>query len=156
MGKTALIVRYIDNKFNADYKATLGFEISVKAVANKESNYTLAIWDIAGQDQLAELRRSYIEGAQGAILVYDVTNRESFQDINFWIDQLYKYAGVVPFILVGNKIDLADEIDVTTEEGKKFANLKRVNKFHETSAKTGESVNEIFKEISDIVHKHLS
>ncbi len=152
VGKTSLLVRYIDDKFQDNYKATLGFDISIMNITDEETEFSLAIWDIAGQDTMSELRKSYIEGAQGTIVIYDATNRKSFENLSYWLDQMYKFAGHIPFILVGNKIDLKNDIKISTEEGQKLAELKKYNDFFETSAKTGDNVGYIFKKISKLVH----
>lgn len=156
MGKTALLIRYNDNRFQTDYKATLGFDIFIKKFSKKGTKYSLAIWDIAGQEKLESLRTSYLEGAHAAILIFDVTNRDSFKNINNWLNDLIKVAGKIPFILVGNKIDLVEEIKVTSDEGEKLATQIKAINFYETSAKTGQNVNEIFEEISNAVHNKFS
>ena len=156
VGKTSCLVRYVDDKFNDNYKATLGFDISIKSIRTKEVDYSLAIWDIAGQDAMAELRKSYMEGSQGAILIYDVTNEETFNSINYWLNQLYQFVGHIPIILVGNKIDLTDKIKISTEKGQNMAKLKKLDGYYETSAKTGQKVNEIFRKISELVYNYYS
>ena len=148
VGKTALLVRYVDDRFITDYRATLGFDISMKKLFHSGTEFSIAIWDIAGQEKLEKLLGSYLEGSQGAILIYDVTNSESFKNINIWLNNLRKFGGEVPFILVGNKIDLIDEIQIRGEEGGELMKKIKASTFYETSAKTGEKVNKIFQDIA--------
>ncbi|MHA1300330.1 MAG: Rab family GTPase [Candidatus Helarchaeota archaeon] len=156
VGKTSLIFRYVDDKFDKDYKATLGFDISIKKITEASSEYSLAIWDIAGQEQFTKLRNTYLEGAQGALLVYDITEPKTFENIKNWVNMLHEIAGEVPIILVGNKIDLINEKKITTEQGEKLAQDLNAYKFFETSAKTGDRVQEIFKGISKGIKQSLS
>lgn len=153
VGKTSLIIRYVDDKFEVNYKATLGFDISIKKVTNTTGEYSLAIWDIAGQEQFTSLRTTYLDGAQGAILVYDVTDPNTFKNLNMWYEALFEITGGVPFILVGNKIDLTEERKITIDKGQEIAKKLGAYKFYETSAKTGNLVQEVFINISHGVHK---
>ena len=153
VGKTALITRYIDNRFITDYKATLGFDIFIKKISNDKTEYSLAIWDLAGQEKYTSLKQSYYEGAQGIIMVYDVTNEESYRNVIQWLTDLHKIVKLVPIILVGNKIDLSDEIKIATEDGKRMEARIKAIKFYETSAKTGENVSIIFEDLAEKIHK---
>ncbi|MFX1451079.1 MAG: Rab family GTPase [Promethearchaeota archaeon] len=153
VGKTALITRYIDNRFITDYKATLGFDIFIKKISNGKTEYSLAIWDLAGQEKYTSLKQSYYEGAQGIIMVYDITNEESYRNVIQWLTELHKIVKIVPIILVGNKIDLSDEIKIATEDGKRMEARIKAIKFYETSAKTGENVNIIFEDLAENIHK---
>ncbi|MFX0140538.1 MAG: Rab family GTPase, partial [Candidatus Hodarchaeota archaeon] len=155
-GKTALITRYLDNKFITDYKATLGFDIFIKKITNAKAEYSLAIWDLAGQEKYTTLKQSYYEGAQGVIMVYDVTNPESYKNIIQWLTELQKVVKTIPIILVGNKIDLVDEIKIASEDGKRLEiRIKAIN-FYETSAKTGHNVDIIFEEIAETINAQKS
>ena len=112
----------------------------------KHLEIKLLIWDIGGQSKWRDIRSTYLMGSDGAIIVFDVTRRNTFEDLNTWINDLQRYIGAkVPFVLVGNKIDLdAFEMrDVTTEEIKEYAKKQNVH-FFETSAKTGEVVETMF------------
>ncbi|NVM02079.1 MAG: GTP-binding protein [Candidatus Helarchaeota archaeon] len=152
VGKTALITRYVDNRFITDYKATLGFDIFIQKIKSSKVEFSLAIWDLAGQEQYTSLKQSYYEGAQGVILVYDVTNLESYKNIIQWLTDLGKVVKAVPITLVGNKIDLTDEIKITTEDGKRLEARIKAMKFYETSAKTGQNVNIIFEELAETIN----
>ncbi len=156
VGKTALITQYIDNRFITDYKATLGFDIFIKKIIGSKAEFSLAIWDLAGQEKYTSLKQSYYEGAQGIIMVYDVTDRESYKNIIQWLTELQKVVKTIPIMLVGNKIDLTDEIKINTEDGQRLKTRIKAINFYETSAKTGHNVNTIFEELADIINKHSS
>ena len=148
VGKTSLIHRFIDDKFNADYKVTLEFNFFIKDIITPGTQSSLQIWDIAGREQFSRLTETYLDGARGAVLVYDVTQPKTFQSISFWLNQLQKHSRNIPFILVGNKIDLIGVVRVISEEGKNLATKIKAYNFFETSAKSGVKVQEIFEEIS--------
>ena len=153
VGKTSLILRYVDNKFDESYKMTLGFDISIKKVKRADTEYSLSLWDIAGQEQFDKLKDTYLAGAQGALLIYDVTKPKTFQSIKNWRTSLHKKEKDTPFILVGNKNDLIDDKKVSTDEGKKLAKEIGAYKFYEASAKSGELVEEIFKDVFEFLQK---
>ncbi|MHC1592100.1 MAG: Rab family GTPase [Candidatus Helarchaeales archaeon] len=144
VGKTSLLIRHVDKTFSTDYKPTLGFDISLKTITVEENQVELLIWDVAGQSIFKEIRQSYLEGSHCALLVYDITNHETFENIELWLKELKKYAGDVPFILVGNKIDLQDNRLISEESGRSKAEELGAVGFFETSAKTGDRVDEAF------------
>lgn len=107
----------------------------------------LEIWDTAGQERFKAITRSYLRGAQGIILVYDVTEKNTFDHISTWMDQIQQYADItVGKIIVGNKCDLTDKRVITSENGKELADKYQIPHF-ECSAKSGENVNELFYKI---------
>lgn len=155
VGKTSLIVRYTEKRFSEDYKPTIGIDFAGKFVPFGKLNLNLIIWDIGGQEKYKILRRHYLEGARGAILVYDITNKKSFDDVGKWLSDLDKYCGKVPIILVGNKSDLNDERKVSSNQGSIFAENAKLE-FLETSAKSGSGVRNLFNVIAeDIVEKYV-
>ncbi|MHA1721705.1 MAG: GTP-binding protein [Candidatus Baldrarchaeia archaeon] len=147
VGKTSLVVRYAENKFPTSYKPTIGADIMVKMVDLKGKKVRLAIWDIAGHETFQKIRRYYYQGAAGALILYDVTNPESFEHVKDWYDDVVSHCGKIPVVLIGNKIDLKDQRKVTTEQGVKKAEEMRLSKFLETSAKTGANVHSAFVSI---------
>ncbi|MFX1298918.1 MAG: Rab family GTPase [Promethearchaeota archaeon] len=155
VGKTSLILQHTEHIFNQNYKMTIGTDISAKLVEiekeGTKTNVYLIIWDIGGQDKYRILRESYLRGAAGALLVFDITNKITYSHIYNWFDESKKYIGKeVPIILLGNKEDLFDKRVVTTEEGEKLA--KKLNiEFLETSAKTGKNVEVAFNKIVDAI-----
>jgi len=157
VGKTSLLTRYIEKKYEEDYKPTLGASIVAKDVliSKNEIEYDLRliIWDLAGQDKYETVRPLYFQGCIGAILVYDITRFHTFQEIKEkWLRDFQTYAKKKSaFILIGNKRDLDDIRNVESSEGKKLADEIQAVSFVETSAKTGINVNESFLSIA----KHI-
>ncbi len=147
VGKTSIIVQHVEKRFEESYKMTIGTDISAKLMEIGGQNIYLLIWDIGGQKKYKILRDSYLRGAFGAIIVYDVTNKNTYNHIIDWYDEAIQYCGKIPTILVGNKIDLTNKV-ISKEDGIKMA--KEINaEFYETSAKTGESVNNVFATLVD-------
>jgi small GTP-binding protein len=146
VGKTSLIVRFVQNLFKETYHSTVGVEISKKTVDLAENTkINFAIWDIGGQiTQMTPFRKRFYGGANAAFIVIDRTRPESLKSIQKWHNELSKYTGMkMKIIVVANKSDLEDKIIVSEEEIKRIANQLD---FHYilTSAKTGENVNELF------------
>ncbi|GAB4322303.1 MAG: Rab family GTPase [Promethearchaeota archaeon] len=161
-GKTSLINRYVDQTFKEDYKPTLGASIIAKEVQlaspDGEVEYLirLVLWDIAGQEKYESVRSMYFQGCQGAILVYDITRVPTFREIESkWLDDFRTHASPnANFILIGNKTDLENLRNVSTEEGRALAEKIKASAFVETSAKTGENVSFVFERIvRDILRK---
>ena len=158
VGKTSMVHRYVEDEFAADYKSTIGTSIMKKECTFKEleSVVRFVIWDLAGQAQFKRVRQSYLSNAEAAILVYDVTNRSSFENIDKnWYVEVKKASPNIALILVGNKIDLESEREVTHEEGEELAQ-KLALTYIETSAKTGENINDAFKMLAlQIIRKFI-
>jgi len=109
-----------------------------------KKTFKLQIWDTAGQERFRTIAAAYYRGAQGIIIVYDVTNKQSFENVEMWLSEVNKYgSGDVNKLLVGNKSDLTSKREVETEKGKELAESNGM-KFLETSAKTAENVEEAF------------
>lgn len=162
VGKTAITVRYCEDRFQKEYKMTIGVNFGVKKLQYKNLNYNLQIWDIAGQERFQFLRAQYYMGAVGVILVYDVTNKLTFQNLANWASEFQEQIGNKPIVLVGNKIDLPTtgyidprskkqyEKEVSYEEGKEFAKSLNAH-FFETSAKQNYSIDNMFMNIIDLI-----
>ena len=148
VGKSCLIARYINNQFNSTYLSTFGVNFFSKSIqVSPSQKITVKIWDTAGQERFKSIAESYYKKAQGVLLVYDVTKKETFEKISEWIGNLQKHSKKSPVCsIIGNKIDLTDEIEVSTEEGKQLAE-KYGCFFHETSAQSGVGVNQAFEEL---------
>ena len=146
VGKTCLLMRYMDNTFTEMHLSTIGIDSKVKIVNLKEGlDAKIQIWDTAGQERYKTISKSYIKGANGILLVYDVTQRASFEGIKNWIKQIKdQVSSRVSVVLIGNKIDLVDKREVKTEEGEELG--KEYNyQFFETTAKDGININEAFE-----------
>jgi len=144
VGKTSLLIRYIDNKFDEESLATLGVDVRYKFVTLENKKIRVDIWDTAGQERFKNITKNYFRGAHGIILVYDITKKATFDVLKTWL--IAAQNSVPPeteMIVVGNKIDLKDKREVDFKFLKEFG-LKHKIDFFETSAKTGEGVEEIF------------
>lgn len=147
VGKTSLAHRFIENSFQNSYKATLGVNLMKKDIKIDENEVSVQIWDLGGQQSFKSLRRLYLEGANGALLVYDVTKAESFEKLGDWIRDFREIQGEKwPLVLIGNKADLTDKIKVSEDEAKKYATENNISLII-TSAKSGENVEEGFKNL---------
>jgi small GTP-binding protein len=157
VGKTSLVKTFATGKFDKNYIPTLGVNILTKDVSFKNIKVTLVIWDLAGQGFMDNVRAQYYTGAQAAIMVYDVTKEKTFTGITKWSDECKKLApNILLKTVVGNKIDLASERKVTTDEGSEFA--KKINaQFFETSALSGKNVEPMFNSCGwDMLKNHLA
>ena len=148
VGKTSLIVRHVDNRFEEEYKPTLGFDISLKTVSIEEASAELLVWDIGGQAIFKDIRESYLEGSHCCFLVFDLTNKESFDNIENWLKELQTFAGDIPYMLVGNKNDLKAKRIVKKDDAEALAKKIGASGYFETSAKTGEGVDKAFEELT--------
>merc|ERR1719342_1524940 len=148
VGKSSFVLRFTDDAFDPEEAATIGVDFKVKVINIHSTKVKLAIWDTAGQERFRTLTPSYYRGGQGAILVYDVTSRESFQKIEDWLTELETYSTNhdIKKILVGNKCDKEGERMVSREEGQKCARKYQMM-FIEASAKTKEGVHVAFEEL---------
>jgi small GTP-binding protein len=156
VGKTSLIYRFIENKFREDYKSTLGVNLLTHNIDLEEHGVIgLQMWDLGGQDSFKKLRKTYIEGARGALVVFDVTRRESFEKLDGWIQVFKELRGGEPVFLVGNKVDLKDEIVVPEKEMIELAKENGME-WITTSAKTGENVVKVFKDLAEKILKKSS
>ncbi|XP_040567510.1 ras-related protein Rab-18-B [Lepeophtheirus salmonis] len=148
VGKSSLLLRFTEDAFDPDHSATIGVDFKVKTLTVQGNRVKLAIWDTAGQERFRTLTPSYYRGGQGAILVYDVTNRDSFSNVENWLNELDTYATNHDIVkmLVGNKCDLEEKRAISKEEGQKCARKHRMM-FIESSAKTREGVQLAFEEL---------
>ncbi|XP_071399036.1 ras-related protein Rab-18-like isoform X1 [Centroberyx affinis] len=147
VGKSSLLLRFTEDTFDPEQTATIGVDFKVKTVAIDGNSAKLAIWDTAGQERFRTLTPSYYRGAQGVILVYDVTKRDTFTRLENWLNELETYTtrNDIVKMLVGNKIDM-DNREVDRNEGLKFAR-KHSMLFIEASAKTKDGVQCAFEEL---------
>ncbi|GAA6235955.1 ras-related protein Rab-6A isoform X1 [Lates japonicus] len=146
VGKTSLITRFMYDSFDNTYQATIGIDFLSKTMYLEDRTIRLQLWDTAGQERFRSLIPSYIRDSAAAVVVYDITNVNSFQQTTKWIDDVRTERGSdVIIMLVGNKTDLADKRQVSIEEGERKAKELNVM-FIETSAKAGYNVKQITTE----------
>ncbi|XP_006000834.1 ras-related protein Rab-18-like [Latimeria chalumnae] len=147
VGKSSLLLRFTDDKFDSQLGATIGVDFKVKSMTVEGNNVKLAIWDTAGQERFRTLTPSYYRGAQGVILAYDVTRKDTFRQLGNWLNELETYCTKTNIVkmLVGNKIDKQDR-EVDRNEGLQFAR-KHAMLFIEASAKTCDGVQCAFEEL---------
>ena len=158
VGKTCFLLRYCDKTFQEAHLSTIGLDYRLKSMTLQSGkNIKLQIWDTAGQDRFRAITKNYYKGANGIILIYDVTNRQSYENVKNWITQIREEANPnVVIYLAGNKIDVSEEEKVVkTEEGKKIAEEFNLP-LYETSAKNGVNINRIFEELVEKVDEIYS
>jgi small GTP-binding protein len=141
VGKTSLVRRYCEGRFEESRVMTLGVDFQTKVVTVGEKTVKLSIWDVAGQERFATFRDAFYGGAQAAALVYDVTSRQSFLNLPRWHDEIQSVVPHVPMVVIGNKADLTSE--VSEEEVKAWANQFEMPMLL-TSAAKGSNVEEFF------------
>jgi len=148
VGKTSLITRFMYDTFDNTYQATIGIDFLSKTMYLEDRTVRLQLWDTAGQERFRSLIPSYIRDSSVAIVVYDITNRQSYLSTSKWIDDVRSERGNdVIIVLVGNKADLSEKRQVTVEEATQKATQMNIM-FMETSAKAGHNVKSLFKKIA--------
>ena len=154
VGKSSIIVKYIDNKFSLNYMSTLGIDFKQKNIKLKNGKeISLRIFDTAGQERYKSVSFSFIKKADGIILMYDITNKSTFEAINDWIKNISEFGKEnLSIVLVGNKCDKSEERAVSIEEGKEKSNEYKIP-FFETSCKDGINVQETFDKIIEEILK---
>jgi len=151
VGKTSLVYRFIENKFRENYKATLGVNLLKKELdIGGYGGVSAQIWDLGGQESFRSLRSLYLEGANGALVIFDMTDKNSFEKIDEWIQDFRNARGDTPIILIGNKSDLKNQIKITEKEALEFAK-KNIMELIITSAKTGENVEHAFIQLTKTI-----
>ena len=148
VGKSSIVLRFSDNKFDENQFATIGIDFKTKYIKIGDSSVKVLIWDTAGQEKFRNIAKQYYKGANGVLLIYDVTNKKSFERIGYWLNELKENNQIneIYSCLVGNKIDLEGRV-ISKEEGQKFA-LDNDIKYFEVSAKTGDGIIELFNDIT--------
>lgn len=156
VGKTSFLFRYADDSFTSAFVSTVGIDFKVKTVIRREKRMKLQIWDTAGQERYRTITTAYYRGAMGFILMYDVTNEESFNSVQDWVTQIKTYSwDNAQVILVGNKSDMEAERVVTYDRGKQLADQLGLE-FFETSAKENINVKNVFERLVDIICDKMS
>ncbi len=140
VGKSNIILRYIDNKFCEIYLLTPGMDVKKTTVNLKGRKIRVQLWDTAGQEKYKSMTRNLLVKVQGFLLVYDITNKESFNNLGSWIKTIRDECGtLVPIIIVGNKSDLENGRSISKNQAMEFARNEKVE-YIETSSKSGENI----------------
>jgi len=148
VGKSCVLLRFAENTFNESFISTVGVDFKFRTVEIDGKMVKLQIWDTAGQERFRTITSSFYRGANGILLVFDVTDKKSFQRIEAWVTQINSYAPTkVPIMLCGNKVDLVSKRVVPFDDAKELAN-KFGWKYIETSAKDGSNVKEAFTSLA--------
>ena len=148
VGKTLIVQKFIDNSFSKSTVSTIGVDLQSKIIDISGKKVKYLIWDTAGEDRMKTMTYSYYRGCHVILVVYDVTERKSFQNVTTWVECIDKFAkSNVLKILVGNKTDLEDKRVITTEEGKKLAEENGL-KYYEISALKITGLHEMFEDIA--------
>ena len=154
VGKTCVLRRFVENKFLKNHLATIGIDFKTKTLNIYNQEIKLKIWDTAGQERFRNITTQYYKGADGIVLVYDVTEESSYDKIRDWMEQILSNTtqDEIGLVLLGNKCDMNPRT-VTVEMGNKMAEDLKISYF-ETSALTGQGINEAFEKLTkDIMKK---
>jgi len=157
VGKTCLLFRFSDDAFNTTFISTIGIDFKIKTVEIDGKKIKLQIWDTAGQERFHTITTSYYRGAMGIMLVYDITQEKTFDNIAKWLRNIDEHASEgVDRMILGNKCDMEDKRMVNHERGEGIAREHGI-KFYETSAKENVNVEEAFMNLTqDILRKHVA
>ncbi len=156
VGKSNILLKYLKDQFDPNSRATVGVEFGTKNITLNNKKIKIQIWDTAGQERYRSITSAYYKGAKGAFIVYDITRKATFENIDKWIADL-KINGDsnISIVLIGNKSDLEEKREVTKEEGlKKSQDCKTA--FMETSALNGDNVHKAFDELIEQIYQNNS
>ncbi|OHT00329.1 GTP-binding protein ypt1 [Tritrichomonas foetus] len=153
VGKSCLLIQFADQTFSENYVSTIGVDFKIRTLEIDSRSIKLQIWDTAGQERFHSITSNYYNGSHAIAIVYDVTNRESFDNVSKWISDVNNLANEhVCKMLIGNKVDLEEKRVVSFEEGQKMADSLGIP-FLETSAKSTKNVNEMFTQMCYAIAK---
>jgi len=157
VGKSCLLLRFADHTYTESYISTIGVDFKIRTITTRdEKTIKLQIWDTAGQERFRTITSSYYRGAHGIIVVYDVTDQESFNNVKQWLNEIERYAcEKVNKLLVGNKCDLVSKKAVSYEAAKAFADKLDIP-FLETSAKAATNVEKAFLTMADEIKNNIT
>ena len=149
IGKSAILFRFADDMYNDSYISTIGVDFKIKTIFINGKIIKLQIWDTAGQERFRTITTSYYRGSHMIFLCYDITDRETFTNLNIWVNEIKNLAsGNVRVIVCGTKLDLAHKRQVSKQEGQTFADTHGFD-YYETSAKQNKNIDELFEKSSE-------
>lgn len=151
VGKSCLLLRFVDDKFNPSFITTIGIDFKIKTIELNGAKIKLQIWDTAGQERFRTITTAYYRGAMGIIIVYDVCDQNSFDRVETWYKTVQQHAkDDAQVIIVGNKCDEEEGRVISTQQGEQLAESLGVP-FIEASAKTGVNVSDVFYKLSELI-----
>ena len=156
VGKTSIISRYTNGTFKEEYLATVGLDYYSKEEIIDGKTINIKLWDTAGEERYKSLTQNYFRNAEGVLLVFDVTNTDSFNNLKDWISSIkLNMEGnniFIPIVIIGNKLDMEDQREITKEQAEQFVSENKY-KYFETSAKTGEGIDKSIRELASQILK---
>ena len=160
VGKSCFINRYFKNQFTEEFLTTMGIDKQVKVIKIEDTEYKLNVWDTAGQERFRSLPKKYYQNADGILILFDITNEDSFKNVNFWLENIKNNLGKIVekeqnIFLIGNKIDLNNERAISRINGETLANNLGL-KYYETSSKINLNINEVFSRMIIDCHMDIS
>ena len=156
VGKTTLLHRYVEDKFSSETKMTIGVEFFLKEVMINDRKILLQLWDFGGQERFRFLLQSYVIGARGALLLFDLTRPMTLENIQNWVDICRKEDPNLPILLLGSKSDLVNDIYIKNDYIMKYVDQFNLYGYMEISSKTGTNVKEAFENLTTkILDKRL-
>mmetsp|Transcript_48902 Transcript_48902/g.129257 ORF Transcript_48902/g.129257 Transcript_48902/m.129257 type:complete len:205 (-) Transcript_48902:76-690(-) len=156
VGKSCLLLRFADDTYTESYISTIGVDFKIRTLEQDGKTVKLQIWDTAGQERFRTITSSYYRGAHGIIVVYDVTDKESFNNVKHWVQEIDKYAADgVNKLLVGNKCDLSSKKVVSYDEAKELSESLNIQ-FMETSAKNAHNVEQAFQTMAREIKQRVA
>jgi len=150
VGKSSILLRFSEDLFSGSYITTIGVDFKIRTISVDGEKVKLQIWDTAGQERFRTITSTYYRGTHGVIVVYDVTNAESFVNVKRWLQEIDQNCDIVNRVLVGNKNDCPDKKVVETDDSKRFAQQMGIEMF-ETSAKDNINIEEVFSHVTKLV-----
>ena len=158
VGKSSIVLRFVSDKFEDKMFSTIGIDFKSKFIKLGNQSIKVLLWDTAGQEKFQNIAKQYYNGANGVFLVFDITDKKSFDRIDFWLNELKEHNKLeeLHVVLVGNKIDNEDQRAIQYEEANNYAKTNNI-KYYEVSAKTNKGLNTLFNEtIKETTKKVLS
>ena len=149
VGKTSIVLRYSDDKFHEDKTATIGIDFKIKIIRKGKEVIKVSIYDTAGEERFKTLIKHYYRGANGILLIFDLTKKSTFDKLNFWLEDLRENSDNIDNLyihLIGNKNDLEEQRAISFEEATNFAKKNKLP-YMEVSAKTGKNIRNLFDEV---------
>jgi small GTP-binding protein len=152
VGKTSLVRHFCEGSFKEDYISTIGVSFLRKEVKLGDNQVTLQIWDLGGQTIFSSVRSNYLKGTHGALVLFDLTEKSTLAHVQQWYDEVVGVTGVVPMIIVGNKMDLPFKDKIIERAEALAADLKIP--FYKASAKTGDNMNSVFMKLAEKIYEN--